>query len=95
MTKDIDPREKAARALCRKAGNVEMAKFEGKPLWMSYLDEVDIVIAQFRETARPSPEIIKAACSATSINWPLSGEQVERLYNQVNAVAEKLSTAAK
>ncbi|PSH58000.1 hypothetical protein CU100_10035 [Phyllobacterium endophyticum] len=39
----VDARERAARALCRKAGNVEMAKFEGKPLWMSYLDEVDTV----------------------------------------------------
>jgi hypothetical protein len=40
----VDVRERAARALCRKAGNVEMAKFEGKPLWMSYLDEVDTVL---------------------------------------------------
>lgn len=39
-----DARELAARALCRKAGNVEMAKFEGKPLWMSYLDEVEVVL---------------------------------------------------
>jgi hypothetical protein len=27
----VDARERAARALCRKAGNVEMARFEGKP----------------------------------------------------------------
>lgn len=38
------PRERAARALCRKAGNPENAMFEGKPMWMSYLDEVDVVL---------------------------------------------------
>jgi len=38
------PRERAARALCRKAGNPENASFEGSPMWMSYLDEVDVVL---------------------------------------------------
>lgn len=40
-----DPRELAARALCRKAGNPENTKFEGKPMWMSYLDEVETVLS--------------------------------------------------
>lgn len=40
-----DARERAARALCRQAGNPEGATFEGRPLWMSYLEEVDIVLA--------------------------------------------------
>ncbi|MBZ9600731.1 hypothetical protein [Phyllobacterium chamaecytisi] len=40
-----DPRELAARALCRKAGNPENTKFEGKPMWTSYLDEVETVLA--------------------------------------------------
>jgi len=40
-----DPRERAARALCRKAGHPENIKFEGKPMWQSYLDDVDAVIA--------------------------------------------------
>ncbi len=39
-----DPRELAARALCRKAGNPENTMFEGKPMWMSYLKEVDVVL---------------------------------------------------
>lgn len=38
------PRERAARALCRLAGNPEDARFERQPMWMSYLDEVDIVL---------------------------------------------------
>lgn len=44
MTTTKSPRERAARALCRRAGNPEDTKFEGKPMWMSYLDEVDIVL---------------------------------------------------
>ncbi|MET3648050.1 hypothetical protein [Phyllobacterium ifriqiyense] len=39
-----DPRELAARALCRKHGLPENTKFEGKPMWQSYLDEVEIVL---------------------------------------------------
>lgn len=38
------PRELAARALCRRAGNPENTTFEGRPMWMSYLDEVDTVL---------------------------------------------------
>lgn len=38
------PRERAARALCRREGNPENTMFEGKPMWMSYLDQVDAVL---------------------------------------------------
>ncbi len=31
--------EAAARALCRLAGHPENIKFEGKPMWQSYLPE--------------------------------------------------------
>jgi hypothetical protein len=44
-------RERAARALCRKAGYPEDAIFEGRPAWAWYLDQVDTVL----ETAL-SPE---------------------------------------
>jgi hypothetical protein len=37
-------RELAARALCRRAGDPEDAKFYGKPMWMNYLGEVDAVL---------------------------------------------------
>jgi hypothetical protein len=37
-------REKAARALCRLANQPEDITFMGKPMWQSYLDEVDAVI---------------------------------------------------
>lgn len=52
VKKNVSPRERAARALCAKAGNPENIKFEGKPMWMSYLDEVDTVLnAALDETA--------------------------------------------
>jgi hypothetical protein len=38
------PRERAARALCALAGNPENMMFQGKPMWMSYLPEVDAVL---------------------------------------------------
>jgi len=38
------PRERAARALCRLAGNPEDTRFEGRPMWESYLPEVDAVL---------------------------------------------------
>lgn len=37
-------RELAARALCRVAGNPENTKFEGRPMWESYLPEADAVL---------------------------------------------------
>lgn len=45
MAREIDPIaqakaiEAAARALCRLAGNPENTRFEGKPMWQSYLPE--------------------------------------------------------
>ena len=38
------PRERACRALCEKSGHPPDIRFEGKPMWMSYLDEVDAVL---------------------------------------------------
>jgi hypothetical protein len=38
-------RELGARALCRLAGNPENSTFEGNPMWMSYLPEVDAVFS--------------------------------------------------
>lgn len=49
MKKPQSTREIAARALCRKAGNSENTLFEGKPMWMSYLDTVDIVLGAIGE----------------------------------------------
>lgn len=55
MPKSQSPRERAARALCRKAGNPENARFEGRPMWRSYLDEVDVVL----QAALPPDEWIR------------------------------------
>lgn len=38
------PRERAARALCSSRGLPENTKFEGRPMWESFLHEVDVVL---------------------------------------------------
>lgn len=37
-------RELAARALCRCAGHPEDIKFQGRPMWESFLPEADAVL---------------------------------------------------
>jgi len=45
MTRKLkSPRERAARALCHLSGNLEDIQFEGKPMWMSFLDEADAAL---------------------------------------------------
>lgn len=38
------PRERAARALCNLDGNAPDTMFEGYPMWVSYLPQVDAVL---------------------------------------------------
>jgi len=42
--KQKGPRERAARALCTARGLPENTKFEGRPMWESFLPEIDIVL---------------------------------------------------
>ncbi|PHQ62842.1 MAG: hypothetical protein COC10_09305 [Sphingobium sp.] len=51
--REIHTRERAARALCRKDGHPENIMFEGRPMWQSYLDTVDTVIAALGDYAGP------------------------------------------
>lgn len=44
VRKPRDPRELAARALCRLHGVPEDTQFEGKPMWESFLMDVDAVL---------------------------------------------------
>ncbi len=45
MTRPIkSPRERAARALCKLDGNSPDVTFLGRPMWTSYLPEVDAVL---------------------------------------------------
>lgn len=45
MTRKPKPaRELAARALCRLDGHPEDIKFEGRPMWASYLPQADKVL---------------------------------------------------
>lgn len=42
--KPISGRERAARALCARQGLPTDTMFEGKPMWQSFLPEVDVVL---------------------------------------------------
>ena len=42
----MSPRERAARALCRLDGNPEDATYHGRPMWVSYLLEVDTALKE-------------------------------------------------
>lgn len=42
--KPKEPRELAARALCRFDGRPEDIEFEGRPMWESYLPQADAVL---------------------------------------------------
>lgn len=44
MRASQSPRERAARALCRLNKVPENTAFETKPMWHSFLDEVDTVL---------------------------------------------------
>lgn len=44
LARPKSPRERAARALCRLAGQSEDIMVKGEPIWRSYLDEVDTVL---------------------------------------------------
>lgn len=44
MIRPKPARELAARALCRHDGHPENAKFEGRPMWESYLPAADAVL---------------------------------------------------
>lgn len=61
MRRNVDPRERAARALCRRDGHPENTKFEGKPMWQSYLDTVDLVLAEAGSTDRRDTTLSAAA----------------------------------
>lgn len=51
--KPKEPRELAARALCRFDGHPEDIKFEGRPMWESYLPQADAVLAVLKFAAAP------------------------------------------
>lgn len=57
MTKTKPALERAARALCHLAGHPENIKFEGKPMWQSFLPEARAVLTAIRE---PSEAMILA-----------------------------------
>lgn len=44
INKQMSPRERAARALCRFNDVPENIQFEGRPMWESFLPEMDAVL---------------------------------------------------
>lgn len=62
-TKPLDPREAAARALCRREGHPENISFEGKPMWQGYLDVVDTVLDAIK------PEPVKWDAGQEPASW--------------------------
>jgi hypothetical protein len=55
MTSDL---ERLARVLCKLDGHPENIKFEGKPMWASYVPTVRALLSELRN---PSDEILCAA----------------------------------
>lgn len=45
--------ERAARALCRFHNLPENTKFEGRPMWESYVPEVEAILSALNEADRP------------------------------------------
>lgn len=48
-TNAVDPLERAARALCTLDGHPENIRFEGAPMWQSYMPQVRAVVSAIRE----------------------------------------------
>lgn len=53
--RSADARELAARALCRHDGHAEDIKFEGRPMWESYLPAADAVLKAIGWDDEPVP----------------------------------------
>lgn len=59
VSNPIDPRELAARALCRRHGLPEDTKYDGDPAWMSFLLDVDTVLEAIGWKEVDEPESIR------------------------------------
>lgn len=62
----MTPIERAARALCKLEGNPENIRFEGKPMWQSYVPQALAVVEALHEPSQAmregGAEIIRALC---------------------------------
>lgn len=81
-------RERAARALCRRDGHPENITFESKPMWQSYLDVVDAVLAAsadgpLRKQATKLVEDWKQAHGKPMLSPAASEDLVERIMKLV------------
>ena len=75
-TKPKEPRELAARALCRLDGHPENTKFEGRPMWESYLPQADAVLSAIA-TAPPEGQLEYVPVRAYHVLRRLSQAPVE------------------
>ncbi|API59626.1 hypothetical protein BSL82_10105 [Tardibacter chloracetimidivorans] len=72
MATPKSPRERAARALCRKDGHPENIMFEGRPMWESYLDVVDVVLEAAAEPGAMSAEEVREVAANIAAQWKSS-----------------------
>lgn len=67
------PLERAARALCSFDGHAENIKFEGEPMWQSYLPQARATIEAIRD---PGPAALAAGGEQISTEGVKIGAQV-------------------
>lgn len=62
----MTPIERAARALCKMDGNPENIKFQGNPMWQSYVPQAISVVDALHEPSQvmreSGAEIVRALC---------------------------------
>lgn len=88
--------EAAARALCRQAGNPENTKFEGQPMWMSYLPEASAAIqAALPDLMQSVALLIPAEDRATVLRGMAeqAGDPLERLARSYVDCQQRLAAA--
>ncbi|EQA97230.1 hypothetical protein [Sphingobium sp. HDIP04] len=93
----MTPIERAARALCKLDGYAEDGEREGKPLWRSYLPQVQAVLDAIEE---PSPRMTEAGATVIQYVGP---EESQSAYQSeaanvwrfiIHAMREDFSTKA-
>lgn len=85
------PIERAARALCSLEGHPENIKFEGRPMWESYLPNARIVISAIREPSAAVLDALQVSLPVVGGDWEyLADDACEHWHAMIDALlAEK------
>lgn len=83
MPRNQTPQERAARALCRHAGNSEDTTYQGRPMWESFLPEALAALDAVSDPPMPRrmPPAVERAL-AEVLGWRNTPNPVE-LYDAV------------